>query len=229
MPLPVLFCYFKKNTYLCGRNKKTQNNGALKHFNMRPEEKTIKELLKKGYSTLKTDGYKNYDEYPDVWRLLEVWFGVGRKSLYLDYERLCDIYHFYFYRNRKEAAAKRQETAGGTERYHVERYLREKMPYYTLARKVARTVAGKKGYYCTENIGVTNAVVGDIENFAFLVNWFVGSKTCIGYAFDEDKPMLLVGEYNDLYDILKGMGYESHMDEDEGIEVFDDIVLESVW
>lgn len=196
---------------------------------MRPEEKTIKELLKKGYSTLKTDGYKNYGECPDVWRLLEVLFGVGEKSLYLDYERECDKYHFYFYRNRKEAIAKRPETEGGTETYHVERYLREKMPYYTLAKRVARTVAGKKGYYCTEDIGVTNAVVGDIGNFAFLVNWFVGSKTCIGYAYDEDKPMLLIGEYNDLYDILNGMGYESHIDEDEGIEIFDDIVLESVW
>ena len=53
---------------------------------MRAEEKTIKELLKKGYSTLKTGGYKNYDECPDVWRLLEVWLGVGQRSLYLDYE-----------------------------------------------------------------------------------------------------------------------------------------------
>lgn len=47
---------------------------------MRPEKKTIEEPLGKGYSTMKTDGHNDYDESPDVWRLIEVWFGIGRKS-----------------------------------------------------------------------------------------------------------------------------------------------------
>ena len=192
---------------------------------MRAEEKTIKELKSKGYATLSTTGHKNYDERPDVWILLEVWQGVGEKSLYLDYEWEYDRYHFYFYKNRKEASAKRPKAKGEMEVYNVERYLRGQMPYFPLAKRAARSIAGKKGYYCTEEAEETNAVVSDIENFASLVNWFSPEGTWIGYAFDEDKGMLIIGDYDQVYDALKEMGYESHWDEDEEIEVFDEIEL----
>ena len=196
---------------------------------MRPEEKSIKELLKKGYSTLKTTGHKNYDECPDVWRLLEIWLGVGQRSLYLDYEWEFDKYHFYFYKNRKMSAANRPKTECPLEVYHVETYLKEKMPYFSLARKVARTISGKKGLFRTEDTEVMNAVVGDIENFARLVYWFVEGDLLIGYAFDEYNPMFIIGDYDKVFDTLKEMGYETHMDEDEEIELFDDIALEYVW
>ena len=111
----------------------------------------------------------------------------------------------------------------------METYLKEKMPYYSLAKRVARTVMGKKGFFRTEDDEVMNAVVGDIENFARLVYWFVEGDPLIGYAFDEYNPMFIIGYYDKVFDTLKEMGYQTHIDEDDDIELFDEIELEYVW
>ena len=190
---------------------------------MRPEDKTIKELLEKGYSTLKSDGY-NDSEYPEVWRMIAVWFGIGRKSLYLDYEWQRDRYHFYFYKNKKVARANRPKTRGFLDIYHVESYLRGEMPYLPLAKKVAHSVMGKKEYYCTKKREVINTFVGDIDNFSHLVDWYIETDVPLCYAFDEKKTMFIIGVYDKVLDALKVMGYRFHLDDDE-LVIFDDIDL----
>lgn len=175
---------------------------------------------------MKSDGY-NDSENPDVWRLVNVWIGVGQRMLYLDYEWECDKYHFYFYKNRKDAFANRPKNTGCLDVYQVESYLREKMPSFPLAKKVARTVAGKRQYYLTEDLSVTNAIMDDYDVFPALVNWFMKGVVDLGYAFDEEKPMFIIGEYSKVFNKLKRMGYKTHLEE-EDFEVFDNINLEFV-
>ena len=191
---------------------------------MRPIDKTIKELQEKGYATLKTDGH-NDSEVPDVWPLVNVWFGVGQKSLYLDYEWRRDKYHFYFYKNRKEAVANRPKTLGPLDVYHVETYLKKQMPYFSMAKKVARTLDGKKGYYLTANPNVMDAITDDENGFPGLVNWFVKNlELSIVFAEDDEKPMYIIGDYIKVEKKLKRLGYKTHMI-DEDWEEFDDIEL----
>ena len=194
---------------------------------MKPIEKTIKELQEKGYSTLKGDGY-NDSEFPDVWPLVNVWFGVGRRSLYLDYEWRRDKYHFYFYKNKKEARENRPKTLGSLDVYHVEKYLRKHMPYFPIARRVARTLDGKKEYYLTEDPDIVDAVTDNENGFPYLVDWFMKKETMPPvYAEDDEKPMYIIGDYDKVVNKLKRMGYKYHLDDDDSV-VFDDIELNFV-
>ena len=173
---------------------------------------------------MKTDGH-NDSEVPDVWPLVNVWFGVGQKSLYLDYEWRRDKYHFYFYKNRKEAVANRPKTLGPLDVYHVETYLKKQMPYFSMAKKVARTLDGKKGYYLTANPNVMDAITDDENGFPGLVNWFVKNlELSIVFAEDDEKPMYIIGDYIKVEKKLKRLGYKTHMI-DEDWEEFDDIEL----
>ena len=191
---------------------------------MRPEKKTIEELLEKGYSTMKSDGHNEYDESPDVWRLIEVWFGIGQKNLYLDYEWRRDKYHFYFYKNRKEAVANRPKTLGSLDVYHVETYLKKQLPYFSMAQKVARTLDGKKEYYLTEDPNVLDVISSDVMAFAGLVGWFMKKEPSPVFAVDDEKPIFVIGDYGKVVRKLKRLGYKTHKGDDdweefEGIEL----------
>lgn len=189
---------------------------------MKPEEKTIKELIEKGYSTLKSNGY-NDSENPDAWRLFEIWIGVGQKKLYLSYEWRKDNYHFYFYKNRKEAIENRAKVVGSLDDYNVEKYLKDQYPFLSLAKKAARTVASKKHYYYTEKADLVNEIMANTEDFSALTYWFQDKVNDIVFAYDSNKPLYIIGEYMAVFSKLKRMGYKTHI-EDE-IEEFDDISL----
>lgn len=159
-----------------------------------------------------------------MWRLIEVWFGIGRKNLYLDYEWRRDKYHFYFYKNRKEAVANRPKTLGSLDVYHVETYLKEQLPYFSLAKKVARTLAGKKEYYFSEDPAVVDAIT-DEKGFPWLVCWFMDNSSGLPvFAKDDEKPMYIIGDYCKVVKKLKRLGYKTHID-DDGFEEFNDIEL----
>ena len=178
------------------------------------EEITIQALKDQGYAAMKH--YGDEDDNPDAWLVLQIWLGTDKANLYLDYDCVHNNYFFYRYDRKKASKESRPKNVKMWFTYKVKDLLMEAFPYFSLARKIARTVAGKKMYYYTDDPEIVNIASRDVDAFSALVNWLVSNDDNFYiYAVDVNKPYYVCGDMIKIFKKMKRLGYKSYIDEDE--------------